>query len=291
VRSGYPLSQGLASHPESFDLLYVGMISNAEKTGRLAEALQELGLLLSRQLHVRKQLMAALLYPAMLSGFCCVVLSSLLFFVIPSLRELFEGRDLHPFTMIVFALSEFACNAKGVLLVLSALLLALGAATIFSPFLKQKILGIALRLPFFKTIFAKVAFVRFFRAAATLLEGGLPLIHAFGQARLVIRHPLLEGVIASAEQRVSQGEPLHVCFENQPFIPPLVPRMLGIAQEGGKLSFMMRQIAEVYEEELEKSFTHFATIAQPALLVVLGLIIGFVLLSVLLPLTDVSTFG
>jgi len=291
VRSGYPLSQGLSGHPESFDLLYIGMIANAEKTGRLGAALNELGLLLSRQLQVRKQLMAALLYPAMLSGFCIVVLSSLLFFVIPSLRELFEGRDLHPFTVIVFALSEFACKAKGFLLLFLTTLIGLGISTIFSPFLKQKILSTALRLPLIKIVFAKVAFVRFFRAAATLLEGGLPLIHAFSQARLVIRHPILEGVISLAEQKISQGEPVFACFQNHPLIPSLIPRMLGIAEDGGKLPFMMQQIAEVYEEELEKSFTHFATIAQPVLLIVLGAIIGFVLLSVLLPLTDVSSFA
>ncbi len=291
VRSGKSFSQGLAGHPGCFDLLYTAMISNAEKTGRLSTALTELAQLLARQLQVRKQLITALLYPSLLSGFCLVVIASLLFFVIPSLRELFDGRDLHPFTKIVFGASYFACHAKGALFTAAAALSGCAAAAIYSPRWREKTASLAYRLPFVKDLLAKIAFVRFCRAAATLLEGGLPLIQAFGQARRVMRHPILEKVIATAEEKISHGHSIHEPFQNHPLIPPLIPRMLGIAEEGGKLPFMMQQIAEIYEEDLERTLSHFATVAQPVLLLVLGTVIGFVLLSVLLPLTDVSSFA
>jgi general secretion pathway protein F/type IV pilus assembly protein PilC len=291
VRSGQSFSQSLAAHPKTFDLLYVGMIANAEKTGRLALALDELSSLFTRQLHIRKQLVSALLYPAILSTFCLVVLGSLLFFVIPSLRELFEGRNLHPFTRIVFGASQFACNAKLPLLIFFSTLIVGGILACFSQVGKERLYALSFRLPFLKKLFVKVAFVRFCRAAATLLEGGLPIVEALGQARSIMRHPMLEKVVARAEEKISQGEPLYVSFQNNPLIPALIPRMLGIAEEGGKLPFMMQQIAQIYEEDLEKTLAHFATVAQPVLLLVLGVIIGFVLLSVLLPLTDVSSFA
>lgn len=291
VKGGLSFSQALSHHPQTFDLLYTSMISNAEKTGRLTQALNELAELLHRQLQVRKQVVAALLYPALLSGFCLVVLSSLLFYVIPSLKELFDGRDLHPFTKIVFAASELACRSKGILALGGCLFgLTLGLAWFFKEWRKQ-LFSLGYRLPLLKWLLAKVAFVRFCRAAATLLEGGLPIIEAFRQARLVMGHPILEQVIAVAEEKIAQGAPIHVPFQNHPLIEPLIPRMIGIAEEGGKLPFMMRQIAQIYEEELEKSLTQFATVAQPILLLVLGVVIGFVLLSVLLPLTDVSSFA
>ncbi|PIS03296.1 MAG: hypothetical protein COT85_01040 [Chlamydiae bacterium CG10_big_fil_rev_8_21_14_0_10_42_34] len=291
VRSGYSLSQGLAKHPQVFDLLYISMVANAEKTGRMSEALKELADLISRQIHVRKQLLSALLYPALLGGFCLVVLSSLLFYVIPSLSELFDGRNLHPFTQIVFTASRVACNAKGLLVAVLIGFTTLGIAACFSKTVKAKFSPALFRLPLVKALLAKVALVRFCRAASTLLEGGLPLIQAFDQARRVMRHPILEEVIAHAEERISQGETIHAPFQDHPLIPPLVPRMIAIAEEGGRLPFMMQQIAQIYEEELEKSLTHFATVAQPILLLILGAIIGFVLLSVLLPLTDVSSFA
>lgn len=291
VKSGLSFSAALARHPYTFDLLYTSMVANAEKTGRLSQALHELSELLTRQIYVKKQLVSALLYPALLTGFCLVVLSSLLFYVIPSLKELFEGRELHPFTKIVFAVSALACNAKGALaLIFTGLIAAIGA-TYFVPAWKAKVASFSYQIPVFKTLLAKVAFVRFCRASATLLEGGLPLVQAFAQARQVMRHPNLERVILQAEEKISQGEAIHVPFQNHPLIPPLIPRMIAIAEEGGKLPFMMQQIAQIYEEELEKTLTHFATVAQPVLLIVLGTIIGFVLLSVLLPMTDVSSFA
>ncbi len=118
VRSGQSLSASLLSHPGIFDVLYVSMIANAEKTGSLIHALQEISLLLSRQLQVKKQIVSAFLYPSLLALFCFVIMSSLLFFVIPSLKELFEGRDLHPFTQFVFACSDFACRSKVFLMLL-----------------------------------------------------------------------------------------------------------------------------------------------------------------------------
>lgn len=291
VRGGTSFSEALKTHPECFDILYVSMIANAEKTGRLGPALGELGQLLARQLQVKKQLVAALLYPALLTAFCMGVLSALLFFVIPSLQELFEGRDLHPFTTAVFAVSRFACSAKLPLGCLVLSLSASAAAALFFSSWKKKILAASHRLPVLKELFAKVAFVRFCRASAALLEGGLPLIEAFGQARGVMRHSLLERAVAAAETRISQGESIRAPFQNHPLIPSLVPRMLGIAEESGKLPSMMHQIAEIYEEELEKTLSHFSTVAQPVLLLLLGGLIGFVLLSVLLPLTDVSSFA
>lgn len=291
VRSGYSFSAALSRHPLIFDVLYVSMIANAEKTGSFARSLSEIALLLHRHLQVKKQMVAALLYPSLLFTFCIVILSSLLFFVVPSLKELFDGRELHPFTQIVFATSEFAIQAKPFLLLFALAFVAFGVYLFVSPKAKRYAWQQIVKLPLLKSLFAKVAFVRFCRASSTLLEGGLTAMSAFKEARSVMDHPVLEDLIAKAEQKISEGVPLHVPFENHPLIPPLVPRMIAIAEQGGRLPCMMKQIAEIYEEELEGLFTQFAALAQPVLLLILGGLVGFVLLSVLLPLTDVSSFA
>lgn len=291
IRSGHPLSSALSSHSHTFDLLYIAMIFNAEKTGRLAEALQELSALLARQAQIRKQVLSALLYPCLLSVFCLVVLSSLLFFVIPSLKELFDGRELHVFTRIVFSASDFACSSKFFLASFFILLSTFFSLMFVIPSWKKQCLKALFSFPLLKNFFAKVSLIRFCRASSTLLEGGLPLITAFSQARSVMRHPQLEELIAAAEEKISQGAPISSPFIGHKLIPPLVPRMLGIAEQSGKLSFTMEQIAQIYEDELETTLAYFASAAQPILLLVLGALVGFVLLSVLLPLTDVSSFG
>ncbi len=291
VRAGHSFSDALAKHPKTFNLLYVAMIDNAQRTGRLNEALEELRILLTKQQQIRKQLVGALLYPALLFGFCLFVLGALLFYVVPSLKELFEGRDLHPFTKIVFAISGFACSSK--LLLFGCLIALVGTLCAFwiLPKCKQFIFQQILKIPILNHLFAKVALIRFFRAASTLLNGSVPIVSAFAQSRATMEHPILEKIIQSAEELIAQGEPIHVPFAGHTLIPPLVPRMLAISEKGGNLDGMMRQIAEIYEEDLERVLAHFSTIAQPALLLFLGVIVGFVLLSVLLPLTDVSSFA
>lgn len=291
VRAGHCFSAALCRHDKTFDLLYIAMIANAEKTGRLSPALEELCTLQAKQQHVRKQLVGALLYPALLFGFCLFVLCALLFYVVPSLKELFDGRSLHPFTQFVFSVSSFACRSK---LFLFGCVLAIAASiAAFSmlPRWKNFAFRLILQFPILNRLFSKVALIRFFRAASTLLSGGVPIVSAFSQARNAIGHPILEQAIERAEGAIAQGEPIHAPFVGHPLIPPLVPRMLGIAEKGGNLDGMMRQIAEIYEEDLERALSHFSTVAQPALLLFLGAIVGFVLLSVLLPLTDVSSFA
>lgn len=290
VLSGQPLSQALSFHKDSFDLLYISMISNAEKTGRLGAALEEIAQLLHRQIKVRKQIISSLLYPALLSGFCLVILGVLMFYVVPSLKELFEGRDLHPFTKLVFACSQFACEAKGALFLILLLIISSLLFSLSSEKRRQRIVNFSTHVPIVRSLYAKIAFVRFCRATATLLEGGIPAMTAFSQARTVMRHKVLEKVVAKAEEKISEGQPLHVPFQNHPLIPPLVPRMIAIATQAGKLPYMMQQISEIYEDELETYLTRFAALAQPVLLLALGAIVGFVLLAVLLPLTDVSSF-
>lgn len=291
VRSGKPFSESLSRHPRAFDLLYVSMVANAEKTGRLKESLEELSSWIGKELQVRKQLTSALLYPALLSSFCLFVLASLLFFVIPSMAELFEDRQLHPFTTFVFSVSRWACRSKFFLAGAFLAFLSASALAIFYAPWKNKMRQYSLRLPLLKKLLAKIAIVRFCRSCSTLLEGGLPIVSALSQAKKVMRHDIIEKLVERAEENMKQGEKLYRAFQNHPAIPPLVPRMLGIAEEGGKLPLMMRQIAEIYEEDLEKTLSYFSTMAQPILLLILGAIVGFVLLSVLLPLTDVSSFA
>lgn len=290
VKGGKAFSQSLKRHSETFDLLYRAMIQNAERTGRLKESLGEISQLLDRQLKMKRELISAFLYPSLLALFCSVVLFSLLFFVIPSLKDLFEGRELHVFTRAVFSVSEFLIRMKVLFFVGFFSFLGSGLYFTLSKNGRKKSVEFLSKLPFLKGLFVKVSLARFCRAISTLLEGGVPVVEALFQARGVMTHASLERVLREAESRIREGESLYVSFQNHPLIPPLIPRMISIAEKGGSLSLMMRHLAEIYEDELEVYLARFSSLAQPVLLLLLGGIIGFVLLSVLMPLTDVSSF-
>lgn len=289
IKRGDKLSHAIADQP-IFSPLYVSMIANAEETGDLVRSLEELTLLLSRQEKLKKEIISALIYPGILSGFCVFVLMSLLYYVVPSLSDLFQGKNLHPMTTFVLNLSNFANAYKLELFFLVAFL----GTGIFLSFLFEKsrdiITRFLLNLPLIKTLFLNLSIIRFSRALSSLLKGGVPFIKAVSLSREVLTHPKLHSQIEAAEKGVLEGKKFSDLLQSSSLIPSLFSRLIAIAEESGKLDAMLSQIAIMYEEEVEKTLTRITSILQPLLLIVLGLIVGFVLLSVLLPLTDVNSF-
>ncbi len=290
LKNGSSLSSALKKYPKSFDPVYLSMVQAAEQTSSLVEIFDQLSLLIARQQKLKKQIVSALTYPAFLGGFCLLVIFSLLFFVIPTLQELFEGRTLHPLTQAVLTVSRVV-NEQGVILVaclgLTVFLLVFALRSDQGKIVLQTAF---LKVPFFKTVLIQSALIRFCRALSILLNGGVPLLDALSLARRVMKQKLMEQVIAGAEKKIAEGETLSSELKNSPLIPNLVIRMLAIAEETGKMAPMLQNIADIYDEELEKNLTQMTTLIQPLVLLILGAVVGVVLLSVLLPLTDVSSF-
>lgn len=290
LKGGSSLSSALKNYPKTFDKVYLSMVHAAEQSASLPYVFDQLTLLLSRQQKLKKQLFSALAYPAFLGVFCIIVVFSLLFFVIPPMQELFEGRRLHPLTEVVLSLSRFM-NENGWLLLISFLAFAV---LLFALFRSEKgrrlIQNACLKIPFFKTIIIQSALIRFCRANSVLLAGGVTLLNALSLSRKVMRNPFLEDVIAKAEEKIIEGKRLSEELKTSSLIPPLVVRMLSIAEETGKMAPMLQNIAEIYEEDMEKDLAQMTALLQPAVLLVLGAVVGLIVLSILLPLTDVSSF-
>lgn len=290
LKGGASLSDILRKYPKTFDPVYLSMVTAAEQTGSLPQVFEELTQLVSRQQKLKKQIVGALAYPAFLGVFCVLVILSLLFFVIPSLAELFQGKRLHPLTEFVLGVSSWA-NAHTVIFLSTPPILVLA---IF--FLMQKnqvrilLQRLCLNVPFFNTVIVESVMIRFCRALSALLSGGVPLIEALSLSRKVMRHLLFEQVIANAEERIVEGARFSEQLRKSPLMPGLFVRMVSIAEETGKMAPMLLSIAEIYDEDLERNLLQFTTYLQPVMLLIMGGIIGLVLLSVLLPLTDVSSF-
>lgn len=289
IRSGTLLSDGLKGYPKTFDEIYVCMIKSAEQTGSLPSIFEQLTLLISRQQKLKKQLISSMIYPAFLGAFCLIVVALLFFFVIPSMAELFEGRELHPLTQTVLSLSNFL-NTHGISLMVTTLFITgLSAFAVRRKESQIFLHRLALKIPFFKSLTLEAALIRFCRCSSILLGGGVPLPETLRLSRTVMNNILLENVIEKTAQKIIEGESLTSEFRNSSLIPPLVTRMLSISEETGKMAPMFQNIADIYEEELEKNLAQLMTLLQPALLLLLGLIVGVVLLSILIPLTDVSS--
>jgi general secretion pathway protein F len=290
LKEGACLSSALKRYPTTFDRIYFSMVQVAEQSGSLAAVFDQLAQLITRQQKIKKQLSAALTYPVFLAIFCCCIICGLLFFVVPSMKELFEGRDLHPITATVLAISRWVNDH--VTFLFAAPLTFIGGLifAVRSSRGKRFIYEFSLKLPFVKTLLLHSALVRFCRSFAMLMAGGVPLLESLSLVRNVVKSPLIEEAICDAEKRVGQGERISVAFKGAAVLPPLVLRMLALAEETGKMHEAFFNLAEIYDEEMEKHLSQLSTFLQPALLITLGAIVGLVVLSILLPLTDVSSF-
>ncbi len=290
LKNGTSLSASLSRYPETFHEIYLSMVKSAEQTGSLFEAFSQLTLLISKQQKLKKQLFASLAYPAFLGCFCLLVIGALFFFVIPSMKELFEGRSVHPLTHVVIVISDFlnkhvlslVCYLVFFILSLCFLCKQDFFRTWFSKFL--------LTLPYIKKIITQSSLIRFFRAMNMLLGGGVPLVQSLCFAKKAVNNAALADLISKTELKVVEGKKMSQLFAEAPFIPPLVVRMLTIGEEIGNMNLMMQNMAEIYEEELDKDLLQLTTFLQPAVLLFLGAVVGLVVLSILLPLTDVSSF-
>lgn len=289
LKGGEYLSKALKAYPKSFDPIYISMVQAGEKTGSLSWAFEQLYELIKRRQKLKKQLISAMAYPMFLAGFCFILVTALLLFVIPSMRELFEDRSLHPLTRMVISLSGFL--EKWFLMLLLGLGFTVSLLVYFyrKPEGKKHFQQMLQKLPIVKTVHLQAALIRFCRSSAILIKGGVPLTSALSISRKSMRHSILEVVIEKAEKRLIEGSSLSKELKQSPFIPPLVTRMLSIAEDTGKLPEMLKSLSDIYDSELEQSLAQITTFLQPALLILLGGTVGLVILSILLPLTDVSS--
>jgi type II secretory pathway component PulF len=286
IKTGSSLSKALQEFPESFSPLYRALISAGEAIGNLELALSRLSSLLSYQRKMSKQLMSALTYPLFLGGLMIVALGVLIGFVLPSLEVLFEGRELPWFTACVFSVSH------GVQHYWAIFVIALISGGLYVHFLMKKqknkatMQKILLRIPVVNKYIIHAAMSRFGRTLATLIDGGLPLANALQFATEALHNARLEEILTKVTERVIEGKTISGELSRYKEIPSLFSRMVKIGEESGKLSPMLNQISAMYEEETERTLTRLVSLAQPILLIVMGAVIGAVILSILLPLSD-----
>lgn len=290
IKKGTPLSQAMGHFPDSFNSLYCSMVAAGESVGALDTTLEKLATLLAKQSKLKKQLTTALIYPMLLVSFSFVVCFLLLTFVVPSLEALFEDRPVNGFTKLVMGFSHFLTHQWGIYLPLLILFVG-GVCYLFSSKKgKYQLQRCLLKLPILKTLTTQAAIARFSRAMGTLLQGGVSILQALQISRKVMGNPFLEEVIARAEEKIVEGSLLSQELKKSALIPLLVPRMLAIGEEGGSAPLMFQKIADLYEEEVEKTLNRVTALAQPVVLVVMGALVGLIMLAVLLPLTDINAF-
>lgn len=290
IKQGKALSQILKDFPKSFDIIYISMVGAAEKSGKLGQIFKELSIMINKSDTFKKKITAALTYPIFLITFCCIVLYGLFFFLIPSMQELLQGRNLHPVTEAVLEISHFLQEYK-TLLGTGLLSTAVAIFCFFrSDMGKLNWQRLSLHIPFVKTLIIESVLVRFCHTLSVLLDSNVPLIESLDYSKRVMNHCIFESVIDKVETSIIEGNKLSTEISKSKLFPSMAIRMIEVGEQIGNMGEMLQNIAQVYEKNLERTLQKITVLLQPILLLFLGIIVGTILLSVLLPLTDMSSF-
>lgn len=289
IKAGTPLSEAMASFPDSFDKLYRAMIFAGESVGALDIVLNRLTVLLEKQTKLKSQITTAMIYPAILASFSLLIIGVLLGFVVPSIEGIFEGRKLNGFTTFVLGVSNFARSYWWAYIPIIAAIIAYLFIKLRSEAGREWLQRNLLKVPVLRNLLIETAVARFCRTMGTLQEGGLPIIESMRNAREVMRNVVLEEEIKQAEEKIIEGSSLSTELLKSKLIPTIVPRMLSVGEESGTLVVMLNKLADMYEDELEKTLNRVMALSQPVILIFMGTVIGTILMAILLPLTDVSS--
>jgi general secretion pathway protein F/type IV pilus assembly protein PilC len=288
IKTGASLSKALNDFPDSFSPLYRALVTSGEAIGNLELALNRLATLIGYEHKMAKQLSSLLTYPLFLVCLLVVAISVVVGFVIPSIEGLFEGQQLPFFTSVVFTISHIL-RASWLWILLFLLCAAFfGARAWKKQTVRIRVQKFSLQIPIIRRYVTYAALARFARTLATLVDGGLPLPNALAFAKEALGNARLEEILDAVSEKVIEGKTISETLANYKEIPSLFSRMVKIGEEAGKLSPMLTQVATLYEEDSERLLNRFVALAQPVLLIIMGIIIGTVILSILLPL---SNFG
>lgn len=290
IKRGKSMSAAMQDFPGSFDQQYRAMIIAGESVGDLSSSLDRLSELLKKQSLLQKKLITSAIYPVILMSFSLLILSLLVGFVVPSIEGVFEGRELNTLTNFVIGSSHFFRSWWWLVipLFLAAIAGVIYQLTTFKGKLWRQ--RISLKMPLIRTLTIQASVARFSRTMGTLQEGGVPMIESIRIGREVMHNCVLEEEMLRAEKRIIEGTSLSKELARSLYIPKLVIKMVSVGEETGNMGSMLHRVADFYEAELEKNLDRLMALSQPAILLLMGALIGLILMAVFLPLTDMQSF-
>jgi general secretion pathway protein F len=291
IKSGVSLSEVMAQYPDSFDKLYCAMIKAGEQVGALDLILERLAEFLQKRMKIKNQITTAMIYPAVLGSFSLLIIALLLGFVVPAIEGIFAERELNNFTAFVLGVSHVLRDYWWIFIPAIVGVIAFAIYKFRTPQGKIWLQRNLIRVPLIRNLIIQTSISRFCRTMGTLQSGGLTMIDSMQIAREVMGNVVLEEDIKKAEEKIVEGSSLSVELKKSKWIPKLVSRMLSVGEDTGNTEKIFQRIADMYENELEKSLDKIMALTQPVILVIMGTIIGAVMLAILLPLTDISSFS
>jgi len=290
VREGASLDQALAMHPSYFPELYICVAKAGAASGSLAHVLGEISTYYTRQKRLRDRVVSALTYPALMASIGVVVLVFLMAFVVPKVTSvLLEQKRALPWpTEILLFTSAVIEEWWWALLLAGGFCLWLYSAISRTDKGRYAIDTLLLRIPVLGDLFRKQAVARWADTMSNLLFSGIPVAQALTVVRGALGNRVLSEDVERLEKAVVEGRDLSEAIKESKALPKSIGFVVGVGEESGELSRVLKEVAESYNEEVEIVSGRLTDLVNPILIVFLGLVVGFIVAAILLPITDFS---
>ncbi len=291
VVEGNSLSGSMSQFPRIFSPFYVSMVRAGEASGTVPVVLEQLADYSEKQQEFVRRIRAALAYPILMFLFGTLILFFLVTFVIPSITNVFEEmhQSLPAVTALLISFSAFLRNSWWLILIFVTAAAGFGRFAVNRTEKGRRLWNHALlQIPFFGKLNRKMAVARFASTLGTLIQHGVPLLTALEISRHITRNLLIAEAIESAGNDIKEGQGVAPSLARSGLFPRMATEMIAIGEQSGKLEEMLTRISDSYEKETAAAIAFFMSLLEPVMILIMGLLVGFIVISVLLPIFEMN---
>jgi type IV pilus assembly protein PilC len=288
VEGGASLADAMRKHPKAFDDLYTNMIAAGEAGGILDTILKRLATYIEKNVKLKAQVKGAMVYPVAVISIAAIVITVILWKVIPTFAAMFAGlkAELPLPTRFVIALSNWLVRLLPFIIV-GGILITVAFKRYYATHGGRRMVdGIILKMPVFGTLMRKIAVARFCRTLSTLISSGVPILDGLEITARTAGNAIIEDAIMFVRKGVESGLTVAQPLKETGVFPPMVIQMIGVGEQTGALDAMLSKIADFYEEEVDQAVANLLTLMEPIMILFLGVTVGGIIVAMYLPLFD-----
>ena len=285
IQSGSTFAEALAKHPKQFDRLFVNMVRAGEVGGMLEIVLQRLAMFMERREALKRRVKGALIYPVAVIIIAASIVSFLLIKVVPVFADIFDqfGGKLPAPTRFLMAAGDFMFY-KWWMLICVLCWTIIGLKVLFKFKTTKRIFDrVILRVPLIGDLVVKVAVARFARTLGTLITSGVPILQALKITRETIGNEVIQNAVDMVHESIKEGDTIAAPLDKSKVFPTMVVNMIDVGEETGSLDAMLMKVADIFDAEVETAVEAMLSLLEPIIIIVLGGIIGFIVVSLYLP--------
>lgn len=285
VENGMPLGDSMAKHPRVFSNLFVNMVRAAEVGGLLDQVLLRVAKFTEDDLEVRQKIKASLMYPVMVLVFAVVLVGAMFTFVLPTFKGIFAGMNIEmpATTKFVFACSDVATKYWYIPMMLIVAGVLFFRQLVSTKKGKFQLDTFKLKMPLVGDMLLKMAVSRFTKTLGVLVASGVPLIRCLEIVGETTGNVVIETSLDRVRASVLEGQKLSVPIAATGLFPSMVAHMIDVGEESGRLSEMLVKVSEFYEKEVSNAIKGLTSMIEPALIIFMGGLVGFIAISIMSP--------